>query len=152
MTFLVDPLQHSSGRVVWISWRRPNHKVGSLRDRERLKEAYTRYEGFLYSLLQNTVVTRRRRPTFTRPWEMHAPKIELPCNCPPYRHVCRVSNERVDPIMEWAVCEIVNDSRKYTRYEGFLYSPLQNHPEARLKEHSCFTRPWEMHAPKIELP
>jgi hypothetical protein len=53
MTFLVDALQHSDGRAVWISWRRPNHGVGSLRDRERLKEAYTRYVGFLYSPLQN---------------------------------------------------------------------------------------------------
>jgi protein transport protein SEC24 len=53
MAFLVDTLQHCGGRAVWISWRRPNHGVGSLRDRERLKEAYTRYEGFLYSPLQN---------------------------------------------------------------------------------------------------
>jgi hypothetical protein len=57
-----------------------------LRDRERLKEAYTRYVGFLTVRCKitqkhdgkNTVATKRRRPTFTRPWEMHAPKIELP--------------------------------------------------------------------------
>jgi hypothetical protein len=28
MTFLVDALQHSGGRAVWISWPRPTHEVG----------------------------------------------------------------------------------------------------------------------------
>ena len=63
MAFLVDALQDSGGRAVWISWRRPNHGVGTLRDRERLKEAYTRYENFLYSPLQQHPEARVKEHT-----------------------------------------------------------------------------------------
>jgi protein transport protein SEC24 len=35
MAFMVDALKNTGGRAVWISWRRPNCGVGSLKDRER---------------------------------------------------------------------------------------------------------------------
>ena len=55
LQFLVDALQESGGRAVWISWRRPNHGIGKILDRqEKCRDrAYMEYEGLLYSSMQD---------------------------------------------------------------------------------------------------
>jgi hypothetical protein len=48
---MVDGLQESGGRAVWVSWRRPNHGVGKLSDRQTMakEEAYSSKEHTLYA-------------------------------------------------------------------------------------------------------
>jgi Sec23/Sec24 helical domain/Sec23/Sec24 beta-sandwich domain/Sec23/Sec24 trunk domain len=48
---MVDALQESGGRAVWVSWRRPNYGVGKLVDRQVLakEESYLSKEYSLYT-------------------------------------------------------------------------------------------------------